>query len=225
MYKIIGADQKEYGPVSTDQLRQWIAEGRINAHTPVQAEGETTWKPVSTVPEFAASFPGAPAPFAAPPPLGGSPAAVGGDGHPRAKQDVIGPAVGLMVTAGLGILYTLLDIAWILLGNNTARMDALYRDLDRTYGQNAEVIRGMQMAMGPVGIIIRAAGILVCILILYGAVKMKNLENYGLAITVSILAMIPCLSPCLSPCCVIGLPMGIWALVILNKTEIKSSFR
>lgn len=56
MYKIIGADQKEYGPISADQLRQWIAQGRANANTMVQAEGGTEWKPLSAFPEFAASF-------------------------------------------------------------------------------------------------------------------------------------------------------------------------
>ena len=30
MYKIIGADQKEYGPVSIEQLRLWITEGRVD---------------------------------------------------------------------------------------------------------------------------------------------------------------------------------------------------
>ena len=30
MYKIIGADKKEYGPITADQLRQWLAEGRVN---------------------------------------------------------------------------------------------------------------------------------------------------------------------------------------------------
>jgi uncharacterized protein DUF4339 len=52
MYKIIGADQKEYGPVSAEQLRQWMAEGRVNAQTLVRAEGTTEWKPLSTFPEF-----------------------------------------------------------------------------------------------------------------------------------------------------------------------------
>jgi hypothetical protein len=33
MYRIIGADQKEYGPVTQDQICQWIAEGRANAHS------------------------------------------------------------------------------------------------------------------------------------------------------------------------------------------------
>ena len=30
MYKIIGADQREYGPVSADQVREWISQGRAN---------------------------------------------------------------------------------------------------------------------------------------------------------------------------------------------------
>ena len=52
MYKIIGADQKEYGPVSAEQLRQWVTEGRVNAQTKVRAEGETEWKPLSAFAEF-----------------------------------------------------------------------------------------------------------------------------------------------------------------------------
>ncbi len=62
MYKIIGADGKEYGPVSADQLRQWIAEGRVNAQTQAQAEGSTEWMPIGQIAEFAA-------PPAAPPPM------------------------------------------------------------------------------------------------------------------------------------------------------------
>jgi hypothetical protein len=29
MYKILGIDNKEYGPVSAEQVRTWIAEGRL----------------------------------------------------------------------------------------------------------------------------------------------------------------------------------------------------
>ena len=53
MYKIIGADQKQYGPVSAEDMRQWIAEGRVNAQTLIQAEGQTDWRPLSSFPEFA----------------------------------------------------------------------------------------------------------------------------------------------------------------------------
>src|ERR1035438_9031547 len=58
MYKIIGADQKEYGPVTAEQLRQWLAEGRVSAQTQVKAEGATEWTALGTLPEFAAASAG-----------------------------------------------------------------------------------------------------------------------------------------------------------------------
>jgi hypothetical protein len=67
MYKIIGADQKEYGPISAEQLRAWIAEGRANGQTSVWSEGATEWKPLGSLPEFAELLAaGAPASVAAP---------------------------------------------------------------------------------------------------------------------------------------------------------------
>ncbi len=53
MYKIIGVDAKEYGPVSVERIRQWLSEGRVDGQTKVQAEGQTNWKRLSDVPEFA----------------------------------------------------------------------------------------------------------------------------------------------------------------------------
>ncbi len=62
MYRIIGADGREYGPIAAEQVRQWIAEGRANAATRVWAEGTAEWKPLAEFLEFA------PLPAAAPPP-------------------------------------------------------------------------------------------------------------------------------------------------------------
>ncbi|HEX3625082.1 MAG TPA: DUF4190 domain-containing protein [Verrucomicrobiae bacterium] len=62
MYKILGADGRQYGPVTVDQIRRWIVEGRANAYTQTLVEGATEWKPLGLLPEFAASFPGAAAP-------------------------------------------------------------------------------------------------------------------------------------------------------------------
>jgi hypothetical protein len=52
MYNIVGADGKQYGPVSLEQMRQWVAEGRINAQTQVQAAGTAQWKPAAELPEI-----------------------------------------------------------------------------------------------------------------------------------------------------------------------------
>jgi hypothetical protein len=69
MYKIIGADQKEYGPVSAEQLRAWIAEGRVNGQTSVWSESAGEWKPLAVFPEFADNLSATPS--------GATPAAAG----------------------------------------------------------------------------------------------------------------------------------------------------
>jgi len=56
MFNIIGADGSKYGPVTVDQLRQWIHEGRVNGRTQAQAAGATEWKPLADFPEFAELF-------------------------------------------------------------------------------------------------------------------------------------------------------------------------
>jgi hypothetical protein len=68
MYKVIGADGKEYGPVTADQLRQWVRENRANGQTLVQVEGSSEMRAMNQCPEFADLFgaPGAPLPVAAP---------------------------------------------------------------------------------------------------------------------------------------------------------------
>ena len=56
MYKIIGQDGKEYGPITVAQLRQWIAENRVESRTPVFADGAKDWTFVCLLPEFAGLF-------------------------------------------------------------------------------------------------------------------------------------------------------------------------
>jgi uncharacterized RDD family membrane protein YckC len=67
MFMIIGSDGKEYGPVTTDQIRAWIAAGRANLDTQAKPAGATEWRRVGDLPEFASGV-------GAPPPLGSVPA-------------------------------------------------------------------------------------------------------------------------------------------------------
>ena len=53
MYKIIGGDQKEYGPASAEEITRWISEGRLSDQSLIQAEGTGEWKALSQYPEFA----------------------------------------------------------------------------------------------------------------------------------------------------------------------------
>jgi carbonic anhydrase len=46
-YRVIGTDQKVYGPIDGDRILEWIADERINWQTPAQIEGSGEWKPLS----------------------------------------------------------------------------------------------------------------------------------------------------------------------------------
>lgn len=66
-YKIIGDDGKQYGPVTAEQIRQWVAEGRVESRTPVFVDGAKDWTFIGLLPEFAALFPTGAPPTIAPP--------------------------------------------------------------------------------------------------------------------------------------------------------------
>jgi hypothetical protein len=200
MYKIIGADQKEYGPVTADQLRQWLAEGRVSVQTQVLPEGATEWKTLGDLPEFATAA------SSAPPAMPGIPVPAP---VPAGAELVKGPAIGLLVVAILGVIFAIISlIKNALMGGSIPA------------NSKVQIPAWVTMLSGPIGVVLSVIGILMCGVILLGALKMKRLESYGLAMAASIIAMIPCLSPC----CLIGLPIGIWALVVLSKPEVKSAF-
>ena len=67
MYKIIGADGKEYGPVTLEQFRVWVTQSRVNPQTRVKAEGATEWTSAGNVPELNALFAAAGSAAAIPP--------------------------------------------------------------------------------------------------------------------------------------------------------------
>jgi hypothetical protein len=202
MFKIIGADNKEYGPVSLDQLKQWIAEGRLNAQSKVLPEGSLDWKTVAEVPDLATALPASPT------------IAIGSPGNSFAVDDVskkvATPAICLMVVAGLAILLAIVNAVMIAAGVNMFPQTS-------NGPTPPEMIQKFQKIGGVVGIIIALA---VYGTIFLGALRMKGLRSYGLAMTACILALLPC-----SLCCVIGLPIGIWGLVVLNKPEVKAAFR
>jgi hypothetical protein len=210
MYRIIGADGNQYGPISADQLRQWITEGRANAQTKVLAEGTTEWKPLSEFPEF---FPSTVAPGATPFPPSPAPGIptmqpLGGYSYPGAGDQVTGPAIGLMVVSIIQMLLAAVALVINLIGASIFAMS-----------QSAQNQPFANLFSGTIGAVQCGLVIVLGAIVLFGAIKMKRLENYGLAMTASIVAMLPC-----SLCCLAGLPIGIWSLVILSKPEVKAAF-
>jgi TM2 domain-containing membrane protein YozV len=99
MYKFIGADGQQYGPVNIEQLRKWIAENRLRGETLVQLEGSAEWKPLNTFPELAAELKsGAPPVSSVPPTISSSPSAA----NARASNKIAAGICGILL-GGLGI--------------------------------------------------------------------------------------------------------------------------
>jgi hypothetical protein len=74
-YMILGGDGKQYGPVSAEQFRGWIADGRVNGATQVWRSGTDSWVPASSIPELGSApvvSAAAPIAVAAVPPLSGA---------------------------------------------------------------------------------------------------------------------------------------------------------
>ena len=116
----------------------------------------------------------------------------------QARRQVKGPAVGLLV---MGLLN-----CWAILAAG------FFASLRAGAASEHHVQSGIEVVWAVVSLI---AFILGCLapgaLTIFAAVKMKRLQAYGLALTASIVTII------ISPACLIGLPIGIWALVVLSR--------
>ena len=101
-YRILGADGREYGPVTADQVREWITEGRANAQTRALDEGTAQWKPLTEYAEFALILARAMPPLPAPGPISIAPT-------PRNNaMAVMGMVMGILsITCGMCCCYGL----------------------------------------------------------------------------------------------------------------------
>ena len=123
-----------------------------------------------------------------PNPPGSPPRSTGGaSGTPaveQARQQVKGPAIGLLV---VGILN------WVILVPTTMVLTPIAL---AQQGQPPNITI----------LIVMTSAFVISILVLVAALKMKRLQAYWLAVAASIMAII------ISPANLIGLPIGIWVL-------------
>lgn len=102
MFTILGSDGKEYGPISADQLGQWIREGRAGGFTQIRREGEVEWSLLRSAPEFADVFQ--------------TPPMAGNAGDSRALPPVVRLfAFGFFIAAAISALFMLFSVVTILL--------------------------------------------------------------------------------------------------------------
>ncbi len=155
-----------------------------------------------------------------PPPPGGAPPWGGGQygmppgGPPvdpnKARSMVSGPAIALIVVAAIGMLFQLGSILMHVLGAGLGVLGVA--------GGNNDAFGSL--FSGVFGLVFNGFAFVLGGVVIYGALKMKELQNYPLAMASAIIALVPCTSPC----CVLGLPIGIWALVVLLNQEVKGAF-
>ena len=123
------------------------------------------------------------------------------------------PAIGLIVTGGLNaITAVLLLISGLArLANRTTSTEHLAND-----AQRLGYVVGSFVGYGA-----GVASLLLAPVLIAGGIAMLRGKSLGLARGAAILSMIPVTSCC----CVVGIPVGIWALLILKKPAVEAYFR
>lgn len=114
------------------------------------------------------------------------------EGSSAALAKVSGPGTALLVVGGINI---------VIIGLNTL-MALTGAGLGAAAGGGGEEAM-VQMASGVGGLIGGLIGLGLQSVVIFGALKMKKLESFGLAMAASIIAML------CSPCCIAGFPIGI----------------
>jgi len=211
MYKILGGDGKEYGPIPTETLRQWISEGRANAETQVLAEGAASWQTLGSVAEFADVL--------------GGPAAPGGIGAaPVADTSAYDGALALANPAGwalmiIGVLGILMSIGLLVFysvkGVPTNPFEGVFGASHQT-----DAMRAGQK-IGTFGALV--LGIAEAGFIAFAGLKLRRLESWGLVLTGAILAIIPCCGSQF-PLCALSAPVGIWVIIVICQAKVKNAF-
>jgi hypothetical protein len=128
----------------------------------------------------------------------------------RARERVLMPAIFLMIAGGLGFAYAVFNAAVFFSGVNDNQPNPIFKEDPNL--KNDPGYKAVQYAV-VIGTVIGSA------LVFVGGLQMKNLKNRGFVMFTSILAMTPC-----NCCCLLGLPFGIWALVVLNDETVKRAF-
>ncbi len=139
-----------------------------------------------------------------------SPAKQGRQIDPHAKSQVAGPAISLIVVCIISLLLVslglLLDV-WLIASGTADRM---------VQPSGMDKITQLMIRMIWSFLLLITNGV-----VLAASIRMFSMKSYGFAKTGAIISVIPCLGPC----CILGIPFGIWALVVLAKPNVANAFR
>ena len=134
----------------------------------------------------------------------------------RARGLLMAPAICLLVTGILGILLDVFQAGYALVPKPPP---PVHNTPPKDFWEGFQ--RGMEESRsGPVPLISGLLFAAVSLFVTIAAILMLNRRLYGFAIAGSILAMMNIGNFC----CLLGLPFGIWSLVILARPDVKRLF-
>jgi hypothetical protein len=129
----------------------------------------------------------------------------------RAREKVNLPSIFLMIIGGLGIAMGILDAGVRIAGLNKGPNPFV-----APQQANDPAVKAGEKIGNVVGPIVRLiwGGV-----VLTGAIQMRSLKNRGFVMASCIVAMV-----CCNECCLLGIPFGIWGLVVINDESVKRYF-
>lgn len=155
-----------------------------------------------------------------PPPDFGEPIMQGDPSEVR--NSLMVPGIGLAVSAGLGIL--LIFVGLLMGGYDTGQQAEQILEMYREMGVEVdeEMMRQWMNISSALSWPMMFLQLACQSLMIAAGVSMIRLRSWNIAVAGSIIALIPCLTNCY--CCILNIPLGIWALIVLNKAHVKNVF-
>lgn len=116
---------------------------------------------------------------------------------------VSAPAIGLMVAGGLSAAFMICFMLFVAVAGVAAVADP----------EMAEALPGVGVLVA-----VSVVKLLLDILTIIAGNQMRQLRSWTLSMSGAVVALLPCF------CCFLGLPMGIWAIIVLIDQDVKRSF-
>lgn len=150
----------------------------------------------------------------------------------RAKEAVRVPAIILIVVAGTTVFFGAMGLLQITLGNMQGQLENQFATQRKQIEDNPaippeqkqvqlDVHDTMVKTMTKFIPVVYGGMALGGLISLVGGISMLRLKSRGLAYVGAIISMVPGMSFC----CLMGIPVGIWAILVLGRPEVAEGFK
>lgn len=212
MYRVKGADGNVYGPVPAATIQEWISQNRLDRDSLVSPDGVEAWRKLGEYPEFQAASQS----IVVRTSVWVVPQGAGGQ---AALQELKTPGLLMVVYGGVSLVTILTSVVADLFRKEGDPLQQLPPETPEFFRRILE----MQASIPPwVHWTQALVALVMAACITFGGVKLMQGRSRKWAMTGAILSIFPCLGGC---CCLLGIPLGIWVLVLIQKPHIREILR